>query len=254
MSEVDPRTPPALSNVAPRCKHFAATMEGICIACGVDVRGIHVPAAPPVAGGPAATPFGEQLCACGHRRVVHDYHHKKCASCECQIFDIHRAEPPEARAAALLTQLRAELVSIIKDVAEPTIGHARRAIKLTVALDERVADLQRQLDEARRELQEGNALVLGAEAITCRNGKRHSVEHGCLYCRTESAEAANQELRRQLNQLAVERPHPPEGEVTTDEPFYCRLCGAESSTVVIQHDINCPTRAAMLGPQHGDTK
>lgn len=56
------------------------------------------------------------------------------------------------------------------------------------------------------------------------------------------AEREARALAQRIEDRAIQRARPAEGEVSTgDEPFECVLCGAESETPEIkQHNVTCP--------------
>ena len=63
---------------------------------------------------------------------------------------------------------------------------------------------------------------------------------------TEALEMQKAELLQVIEDRAIHRAHPAEGEVSTgDEPWECVLCGADAEKQDdIQHHVTCPLRAA----------
>jgi chromosome segregation ATPase len=134
------------------------------------------------------------------------------------------AEPPEARAAARAL--------------EAWKGHAEYYRLKAEGWGRAAAGLQRQLDEARRELvtydkhAEADIARLMSERDEANTDKRDAE------IKLESAEAANQELRSEL--------------ACQWEANHAEHCGIWPHP---DKDVcHWPKPAALLGPQHGDTK
>jgi hypothetical protein len=271
----DPRTPPALSNATPR---------PTCGGCGrrdadpghreeCEIYGYVPPAAPPVAEGPAATP--RQSCTCPTSSWIGSEPND--STCKLSEEEHAAAAEPftpnavEARAAAQRCDVTQTLRYAIGKCSCPTYdgnlgpcatweeGANRRCVYCDHDKDCHLgvaADLQRQLDEARRErdafkqaigVPEGTPQDIISAAVEFCDGSeeharvlRHVIEQGK---RVESAEAANQELCTRIASRIVELRKAQAKFDSRSLPHKAVACGRAAEEL-----------GALLGPQYGEQK